>query len=80
MSGGGWENKLLPKTQNQFIVDSFLFSGLYRLVPGKWLTDQIWARYINKKNHFSDASLVDAVMLHHSVSKNNKIKQLIYNL
>ena len=50
MTGGVWANKLLPKTQNQFIVASFTLVGLDRLVPGKWLTSHMWYRYINK-NH-----------------------------
>ena len=74
MSGGGWAKKLLPKTKNRFIVDSFCFASLYCLVWGKWLTDQMWACYINRNNPIADASLVDAVMLHHAVSKNNEIK------
>ena len=74
MSEGGWANKLSPKTQNRFIVDSFGLAGLYRLVWGKWLTDQMWDRYISKNHHISDVSLVDAVMLQHTVSTNNEIK------
>ena len=74
MSGGGWANKLSPKTQNRFIVNGFCLEALYCLVQGKWLTDQMWDRCINKNNPLSDASLVDAVMLNHAVSKNNEIK------
>ena len=54
--------KLPPKTQNHFTVDIFILAGLELLVWGKWLTIQMWARYINKNNPFSDASLVDAVI------------------
>ena len=67
-------NKLLPKTHNWFIVDSFCLAGLDRLVQGKWLAAQMWARYINKNHPLSDASLVDAAMLHHAVSINNEIE------
>ena len=74
MSGGGWTKKLSPKIQNRFIVNSFFLAGFYRLVRGKWLTAQIWGCYINKNHTISDASLVDAMMLHHAVSKNNEIK------
>ena len=55
-------------------MNSFCLADLERLVQGKWLVNQVWARYINKNNHISDASLVDAAMLHHSVSTNNIIK------
>ena len=81
MSGGGWANRLSPKTQNQFIVDSFFLACLYRLVWGKWLTAQMWDRYIKRNHPLLDASLVDAVMLHHAVSKKNEINNLfiIYN-
>ena len=34
----------------------------------KWLMDQMRAGYINKKHHFSESSLFDAVILHHAVS------------
>ena len=74
ISGGGWANKMSPKTQNRFIVGSFCLAGLYRLVQGKWLTSQMWDRYINNNHPISDASLVDTVMLHHAISTNNYIK------
>ena len=74
MSGVGWAKKLSPKTQNPFIFGSFLLAGLYRLVRSKWLTAQMCDRYINKNHHISDASFVDAVVLHHTVSTNNEIK------
>ena len=74
MSGEGWTKKLPPKTQNRFIVDSFRLAGLDRLVRGRWLTAQVWDRYINKNHPLSDDSRVDAVMLHHAVSTNNEIK------
>ena len=44
------------------------------LVRVKWLTAQVWDRYINKTHPISDSSLVDAVMLHHDVSTNNEIE------
>ena len=34
----------------------------------KWLTDHMWYCYINKNHIPSDSPLVDAVMLHHTVS------------
>ena len=68
MSGGVWKEKLSPKTHNLLTVNSFCLECLYRLVRGKWLTAQMWARYIKNNNHLSDAYLVDAVMLHHAVS------------
>ena len=74
MSGGGWAKKMLPKTQNWFIVNIFILAGLYRLVQGKWLISQMWDRYIKKNHPLSDASLFDSVMLHHAVSKNNEIR------
>ena len=72
--------KLPPKTHNRFIVNSFCLAGLDHLIWGKWLTSQIWARYINKNHPISYDSLVDAAMLHHDASTNNEIKFLIYNL
>ena len=80
MSGEGWRKKLTPKTQNQFIVESFRLAVLDRLVQGKFLTAQMWACYINKSHPLSDASFVDAAMLHNSVSTNNKIKKFTHNL
>ena len=74
MLGEGWGKKLPPKMQNRFIVDSFCLAGLDRLVQVRWLTNQMWSRYVNKKHPLSDASLVDAAMLHHAVSTNNEIK------
>ena len=74
MSGGGWAKKLSPKIQNRFIVDSSCLAGLYRLIRGKWLMAKMWALCINKNHPLSDASLVDAAMLHHAVSKNNEIE------
>ena len=71
MSGGGWAKKLSPKILNPFIFDSFFLAGLYRLFWGKWLTAQMWAHYINNNHPILYASLVDAVMLYHAVSKNN---------
>ena len=61
------------------IANSPSWSGT-SLVRVKWLTAQVWARYINKTNPISDSSLVDAVMLHHDVSTNNETKKLIYHL
>ena len=69
MLGGEWAKKLSPKTHNWFIVDSFCLAGLYPLVQGKWLTDHIWDPYINNNHFLSDSSLVDDMMLHHSVEK-----------
>ena len=74
MLGEVWANKLSPKNQNWFIVDSFCLTGLYRLVWGKWLAAKMWARYINNNHLLSDDSLVDTEMLHHYVATNNKIK------
>ena len=74
MSGGVWAKKPSSKKQNRFIVGCFCLAGLYRLFRGKWLTAQIWALDINNNHPLLDASLVDAVILHHAVSKNNKIK------
>ena len=74
MSGCGCSNKLSSKTHNRFIFNSFCLAGLYRLVRGKWLKDHMWDRYINNNHRFSDASLVDYLMLHHDVSTNNEIK------
>ena len=74
MAGGGWAKKLLPKTHNRFNVNSFCLAGLYYLVWGKWLTALMWPCYTNKNHTLSDASLVDTMMLHHAVSKNNEIK------
>ena len=37
-------------------------------VRGKCLMAQMWGHYINKNHPLSNSSLVDAVMLHHSVS------------
>ena len=49
------------------------------MVWGKWLTDQMWARYINNNHPFSDSSLVDAVMLHHAVSYDPTLRNLYLN-
>ena len=38
------------------------------MVWGKWLTAQMWARYINKNHTLSYSSRVDAVILHHVIS------------
>ena len=38
------------------------------MVWGKLLKAQMWDHYINKNNHISYSSLVDAIMLHHDVS------------
>ena len=38
------------------------------MVWGKLLKAQMWDHYINKNNHISDSSLVDAMMLYHDVS------------
>ena len=65
--------KMPLKTQNRFIVDILLL-GLDHIVWGKWFTAQMWALYINKNCLISYAPLVDATMLHHSVSSNNEIK------
>ena len=46
------------------------------MVWGKWLTDQMWARYINNNHPFSDSSLVDAVMLHHAVSYDPNLRHV----
>ena len=71
----GWmDEETVAKKNNRFIVNSFCLASLYRLVWGKWLTDQIWSRYINKNHPLSDSSLVYDVMLHNTVSKNNQIK------
>ena len=74
MSWCGRENKLSQKTQNRFIFDSFCLAGLYRLVRCKWLTAQMWDRYINNNHPLSDDSLAYSVMLHHDVSTKNEIK------
>ena len=74
MFGEEWTNKLLPKTQNLLIVDSFFLASLHRLVRGEWLTAQMWACYINKNHTLSDLSIVDAAILHNSVSTNNETK------
>ena len=49
------------------------------MVRGKWLTSQMWDCYINKNNHLSDSSLVDAVMLHRYVSYYSTIRNLELN-
>ena len=74
LAGGEWTKKLLPKMHNRFIVNSFCLVSFYRLVWVKWLTAQMWAHYINKNHPLSDASIVDAVMLHHDGSTNDEIK------
>ena len=66
--------KIPSKTQNCFIVGSFLLAFLECLVRGKCLTAQMWAYYINRNHPITYASLVDAVMLHHYVSTNNETK------
>ena len=71
MSGGVWAKKPPPKTQNQFIVNSFRLAGLDRFVQSKWLTYKIWDSYINKNHPLSDASIFDDVMLNNAVSTNN---------
>ena len=74
--------KLLPKTHNCLIVNSFHLECLDHIVRGNWLTDQMWDRYINKNQPISYSSCVDAVMLHHAVPTNNEIKNhffIIYN-
>ena len=54
-------------------------SGLERLVRDKWLTAQMWARYINKNHPLSDSSLFDAVMLNHAVSHDLTLRHLDLN-
>ena len=54
--------------------EDFFLAGLYRMFWGKWLTDQIWARFVNNNHPLSDAPLVDAVMLNNDLSNNNEIK------
>ena len=49
------------------------------MVWGKWLTAQMWACYINKNHPLSDSSLVDYVMLHHSMSYDTTLRNLYLN-
>ena len=49
------------------------------MVRGKWLTAQMWARYINTKHPLSDSFLVDDVMLHHAVSYDPALRHLDLN-
>ena len=38
------------------------------MVLGKWFTDQMWDRYINKNHPLSYLSLINALILHHDMS------------
>ena len=49
------------------------------MVRGKWLTDQMWACYINKNRPLSYYFLVGAVMLHHDVSYDPTLRHLDLN-
>ena len=49
------------------------------MIRGKWLTAQIWDRYINNNHPLSDYSLVDAVMKHHAVSYDQTLRHLDLN-
>ena len=49
------------------------------MVRGKWLTAHMWSRYINKNYTLSDSSLVDAVMLHHTVPYDPTLRHLNLN-
>ena len=52
---------------NHLVVNSFSLLVLDRLVWSKWFTYQMW-EYCIKNNHpLSDASLVDAAMLHNNM-------------
>ena len=46
------------------------------MVQGKWLTAQMWGRYINKNHPPSDYSLVGAMMLHHYMSYDPTLRHL----
>ena len=46
------------------------------MVQGKWLMDQMWSRYINKNHPLSDSSLVNSVMLHHSVPYDTTLRHV----
>ena len=68
--------KLPPKTKNRFIVSNFLLKSFNRIIPGKWLTDQMWYHYINKNHTLTDYSLVDPLMLHHYMSYYQTLKHV----
>ena len=71
----GWMGEeTVTKNAESVHCQYFCLTGLYCLVRGKWLTAQMWDRYINNNNPLSDASILDVVMLQHAVSKNNEIK------
>ena len=46
------------------------------MVRFKFLTDQMWNRYINKNHPILDSSIFDAVILHHSVSFDPTLRHL----
>ena len=50
------------------------------MVRGKWLTAQMWARYINKNHPISSSSNFDSGMLHHAVSYNPTLRHLDINV
>ena len=46
------------------------------MIPGKWLTDQMWSHYTNKNHPLSDDSLVETLMLHHYMSYYQTLKHV----
>ena len=59
---GGMDGETSAKNAESFF-DSFRLARLDHLARGKWLTAQMWARYLNNNDYISDYSLVGAVML-----------------